>query len=106
MLCLISMGHPSHVGCGQSYPVLAFYARLLVNIISEHFCLRTNSYAVTNLPDAHFLQHLLIHVHQVLAVDVVLPEHIHILPAVDAPEPLAHASLVPILHRLCCTVTI
>lgn len=88
------------------YSVDALHARLLINIISKDLCLRANSYTVSNLLDPHLLQHLLVHVHQVLAIDVVSPEDFHILPAIDAPQPVSHPSLVPVLHRLGCIISI
>jgi hypothetical protein len=83
-----------------TYPVYDFLARPLVYIISENLCLRTDPHAVSNLLDTHFLQHLLVHVHEVLAVDVISPEDVHVLSAVDTSQPVTHTRFVPILYRL------
>jgi hypothetical protein len=81
------------------YPVDALLARLLVYIIAKHFRLRTDSHAISDLLDAHLLQHLLVHVHKIFSIDVIPPKDIYILSAANTLQPVAHAGFVPVLYR-------
>lgn len=58
----------------------------------------TNS--IANFVDAHLLEHLFIHLEEVLAINVVLPKDFLVFAALDAPKVLAHAFLVPVLDRV------
>jgi hypothetical protein len=83
----------------KAYPINALLARLLVYIIAKYLRLRTDSHAISNLLDAHFLQHLLIHVHEILPIDIVPPEDLHVLSTANVLQPISHTSFVPVLYR-------
>ena len=55
---------------------------------------------IANFVDTHFLQDFLVHLQEVLAIDVVFAEELLVVAALDGPQVLAHALLVPVLDRV------
>lgn len=55
-----------------TYPIRSSPRRLLVLLVPELLCLRADADAVADLLDAHVPQMSLVHLEQVLAVDVVV----------------------------------
>lgn len=84
----------------QRVPVGTPFAGSLVDVVSKEFGLGADSDTVANSFDPHLFEHALIHFYEVLAIDIVLPKHVHILPTFDAAEPFTHSNLIPILHRI------
>jgi hypothetical protein len=55
------------------------------------------SHAISDLVDAHLLQYRLVHLQQILSIDVVLPEYLHVVSTVHTDQPVTHSVLVPVL---------
>lgn len=54
-------------------------------------------HSIAYLVDAHFLQHRLIHLQQVLAIDVVLPKYLLVITTVHTDQPVTNPFFIPIL---------
>jgi hypothetical protein len=93
-----------------SYPIGRPPRGLLVLLVPQLFGLRAYAHAVADFLDAHVLEVGLVHLHEVLAVDVVVCggqdasmerddvltlEQLDILAAVDALQPVGHLVFVP-----------
>lgn len=81
-----------------TYPILIPLAAPFVYVVSEYLGVGTYPYTVADLLDSHLLQRCLVHFQQVFTSDIVLPEDLNVLAAVDALQPFADASFIPILH--------
>lgn len=58
------------------------------------------SYSIANLIDAHLLEDVLVHLQQVLAIDVVFSEQLLIFAAFDAPQVFTDLVLGPVLNSI------
>lgn len=68
-----------------------------VGLCPELLDAEEQTHTIANLLDAHLLEDLLVHLEQVLAVDVVFPEHLLVVAALDAAEVFAHTVFIPVL---------
>lgn len=55
------------------------------------------AYSVADLLDAHLLEDILVHLKEVLAIDVVFPEELLVLAATDASQVFTDLVFVPVL---------
>ena len=81
-----------------TYPIPPLLVR--IRLCAQLLDAQEQADAVADLVDAHLLEHLLVDLEQVLAIDVVLAEDLLVLAALDAAQVLAHALLVPVLDRV------
>ena len=58
--------------------------------------LQKQPYSVANFIYSHLLQHRLIHLQQILSIDIILPEQLLVLSAIDGHQPITYAFLIPI----------
>jgi hypothetical protein len=80
-----------------SYPISLLLVRICHG--SQLLDAQKQPDAVPNLVNAHLLEDFLVHLQQVLAIDVVLAEYPLVVAALDAPEILADLVLIPVLDR-------
>lgn len=58
------------------------------------------AHTVTNFVDAHFLQDGLVHLQQVLSINIIFLEQLFIGATVDRMQPVADTLFVPVLCRI------
>lgn len=80
--------------CGTN-PIHIAFRCPPIHSVPELFCLCADSDPVPNLGHTHLFQSRMVHVHKVLAGDVVSSEQVDILWTVDAHQPFADSGFVP-----------
>lgn len=71
-----------------------------IRLCSQLLDAEEEAHAVANLVDSHLLEDLLVHLQQVLAIDVILAKQLLVFSTLDAGEIVAHSVFVPILDRV------
>jgi hypothetical protein len=79
----------------KTHPVSFFLVR--IRLCPQLLDAEEQAHTISYLLDAHLLENLLIHLQQVLAIDVILAEYPLVLAAFYTPEIFANPVLVPVL---------
>lgn len=80
-------------GKGISIPLLLAGDGLCPQLLNAE----EQAYPVANLLNAHLLEDILVHLKEVLAIDMVLPEELLVLATANAPQVFTDLVFVPVL---------
>lgn len=70
---------------------------ICVRLCAQLFYAKKQAYTVANFINAHFLENILVHLEEILAIDIVLSKDLNVVGTLDADKVVADAILIPVL---------